>query len=81
MALSLYEKEVGPKPKKVRHLGFLKHVLFKRKKFGIISKEKYLKEYLLCSQFWGTVLHTIDGVVVNSNSLPIQNNAPNTLKF
>ena len=68
MALALYEKEVGPKPKKVCHFSFLEHVLLKRKKFGIISREKYLKEYLLCSQFWGTILHTIDIVVVSSNS-------------
>ena len=46
MALTLYEKEVGPKPEKVCHFGFLKHVLFKRKKFGIINKEKHLKGIL-----------------------------------
>ena len=40
--------------------------------------EKYLKEYLLCSQLWGTILHTIDDVVV---SFTWKNNAPNTPNF
>ena len=35
--------------------------------------EKYLKEYLLFSQLWGTVQHTIDNVVVSFNW---KNNAP-----
>ena len=56
-------------------------MLFERKEFGIISREKYLKEYLLCSQFQGTVLHTIDVVIVSSNSIPIQSNDPSIPKF
>ena len=61
-ALALYEKEVGPKPKKVHHFGFLKHVLLEE--FGITVEKKYLKEYLLCSLLRGTVQHTVDNVVV-----------------
>ena len=36
-AFTLYEKEVGPKPKKVCHFGFLEHVLLEE--FGITIEE------------------------------------------
>ena len=65
-ALTLYEREAGPQPEKVCHFVFLEHVLleeFEEKK----DIEKYLKEYSHFSLLWGTVLHTVDDVLCNSN--------------
>ena len=58
MALALYEEEVGPEPEKVCHFGFCEHVLLE--KFRISVEKRYLKEYSLFSQSWGTVLCTFD---------------------
>ena len=37
VAHALYEKEVGPKPEKVCHFGFLKHMLLEE--FGITGEK------------------------------------------
>ena len=51
-ALNLYEREAGPKPKKVHHFVFFEHMLLMEldKKHG-----KVTKQYSHQSLSWGTV--------------------------